>query len=947
MADDPVDRVRLARDRLIAAGVPDADRVVLQALALALHLGEFRAIATLPDLLGALGDLSHGPGRRDRSLCAAAPPATPALTRLWPAIVDLLAPAAPRDAEALGAAREALLGGARKGSGSYYTRPPLARAVARRTLARWLVDSSSGASSTDPPTTPTSPRDRADNFSTDTPADPANSRDRADNVSTDTPADPTSSRVALAEVPAVCDPAMGCGSLLLAAQALLAARFGLSAATLALHGVDSDPLAVDVSRFLLWRAAGAPAADLGLADRLVCGDSLVGAWTHELDRPVPPDMLRAALDRRAAVASPWPLHWELAFPQVFAAGGFTAVLANPPWDAIKPTTREFALLHGHARDPQDPRVAAAWQAYQARHAALSRWFQRSGQYRHQGRADRNAYKLFCERCLIILRPGGALGLLVPAGIYSDQQTAELRRLLLATCQWTHLYAFQNERFVFPGVDHRTKVAFVGATKDGPTTALRTRFRIGPGDSPTIAEIEADMLDESRYLARPAASLIIGSAVAEIRDARGADVFAAVHARTTPLMNRDAWNVRYAREFDMARDAALFPAVAAWEARGYRPDEYGHWLAGDWRSTADDAIRGRDGASAIALTAITGLAMPLLQGAQIHQHTSAARSWRCGTGLRATWDPVDPHRPWFGPQYLIDHTHARRSLAGTHVRVGYREVARSTDTRTLIAAVLPPFPAGHKVPNLLPGDGSPISALALCAELNSLCSDYAARARLGASSLTAAFLADIPVGAPTLAETLAPWAARLGLTHPRFAPLWLDPRLRALLPTRPWMDLWAVTPHERLRLRCLLDALVAHHRGLTPAAFAELVRGCDHPAAALRQTSFTRTLDPKGFWRVDRDRDPELRLPVLALRAFNDLCARGPDAFVADDGWQLPTTLRLADLGLGHDARARELQPVAARLGSACPEVQVDDRARSWDACARHAARLAQLMAWTC
>ena len=32
---------------------------------------------------------------------------------------------------------------------------------------------------------------------------------------------------------------------------------------------------------------------------------------------------------------------------------------------------------------------------------------------------------------------------------------------------------------------------------------------------------------------------------------------------------------------------------------------------------------------------------------------------------------------------------QRSLAGTHVRVGYREVARSTDTRTLIAALSSP------------------------------------------------------------------------------------------------------------------------------------------------------------------------------------------------------------------------------------------------------------------
>ncbi|MBL9104274.1 MAG: hypothetical protein JNL82_25235, partial [Myxococcales bacterium] len=693
---------------------------------------------------------------------------------------------------------------------------------------------------------------------------------------------------------------------------------------------DSHDDAPPVPRDGDGAAAPVPLDNHGAAAPPVPRDS------HDAAPPALADGLRAALDAGVAGLTARPLHWPLVFPAVFAgaAPGFAAVLANPPWDALKPSAREFRAEHG----PDD----AAWRAHLAHHAARSRWF--AARYRHQGRADHNTYKLFVERCLQLLRPGGALGLLVPAGIYSDHATAGLRRLLLETCRWTHLYAFQNERFVFPGVDHRTKVAFVGATRGGATDALRTRFRVGPGDAPTPREIAADLLADAGYLARPLAALRAASptslAIAELRDERDAADFAAAHAGTAPLLGA-GWGVRYAREFDMARDAALFPAVAAWEERGYRADEYGHWLRGDWRPDRGDPshVRSLDGRHAIDPAAVAAIAVPLLQGAQIHQHTAAARAWRCGTGLRATWDPLPPHAARFAPQYLIDHAHARRSLAGARVRVGYREVCRSTDTRTLIAAVLPPFPAGHKVPNLLPGDGTLVQALALCAELASLCTDYTVRARLGASSLTAAFLADTAIGAPDRARALAPFAARLGLTHPRFAPLWQDPELRAMLPARPWRALWAVTPHERLRLRCILDALVAHHRGLAWSTFAALVAGCDHPAAALRRTSFTRGLDPRGFWRVDREHDPELRLPVLALAAYRDLCDRGLAAFLADDGWPLPASLRLADLGLGHDERARVAQPVAARLGPACPPGQVLE---DWDACARHSERLARL-----
>ena len=71
-----------------------------------------------------------------------------------------------------------------------------------------------------------------------------------------------------------------------------------------------------------------------------------------------------------------------------------------------------------------------------------------------------------------------------------------------------------------------------------------------------------------------------------------------------------------------------------------------------------------------------------------------------------------------------------------------------------------------------------------------------------------------------------------------------------------------------------------------------------------------------FWRVDREKAPELRHTVLTLIAFQDLQAHiasagnqrlGIKAFLTQNagaGWQLPETLRLADYGLGHDDRAQ-------------------------------------------
>ncbi len=192
------------------------------------------------------------------------------------------------------------------------------------------------------------------------------------------------------------------------------------------------------------------------------------------------------------------------------------------------------------------------------------------------------------------------------------------------------------------------------------------------------------------------------------------------------------------------------------------------------------------------------------------------------------------------------------------------------------------------------------------------------------------------------------AWQLSGTMLRWAPEWLIQGKRHDWPEPlPWRRLWAVTPHERLRLRSILDAVVAHLYGLDLDDFAWILRDCDHPAAQVCNKPFSRTLDPKGFWRVDKDKDPELRHPVLSLVAFHELKRAGLDAFLAQndgEGWSLPDTLRLADYGLGHDARAGEPQPVAARLGERFLPWQLEQGvAESWEECQRHAETIERIL----
>lgn len=155
---------------------------------------------------------------------------------------------------------------------------------------------------------------------------------------------------------------------------------------------------------------------------------------------------------------------------------------------------------------------------------------------------------------------------------------------------------------------------------------------------------------------------------------------------------------------------------------------------------------------------------------------------------------------------------------------------------------------------------------------------------------------------------------------------------------------------------MLDAILAVLYGLDRDDFTWLLKDCDHPKAHLADKAFCRRLDPKGFWRVDKTQDPELRHTVLSLAAFDDLqiaiaTASDRDAGIAafcdqneGDGWMLPETLCLADLGLTrtvdageYDERARTPQPVRSRLGERFLDWQLAQTPEeSWAECERHA-----------
>ncbi len=642
-------------------------------------------------------------------------------------------------------------------------------------------------------------------------------------------------------------------------------------------------------------------------------------------------------------------HWELEFPDVFrrSAHGFDAVLANPPWDTAKPYSKEFfsdhdplyrtygkqeALSEQKGLFQYEKQIERDWLLYQANFKSMGNWVKRTASpfgdpvvkkedafslrtgkqgaelhaiwrkrrakyhslldqqepFRYQGSADLNTYKLFLEVAYHLLRQHGYMGLLVPSGIYTDYGSADLRRLFLDKCNWSMLFCFINRQGIFD-IHNAFKFVALQVEKGGKTEQLQATFN---------QEALADLEQPEQYLfGYPRKQVNRFSpnslAIVEIQTAHDLAILEKLYSNTVLLGSQgiDGWQIQYAREFDMTNNSALFPPLPKWQEQGYQPDSYGHWINSDGE-----------------------IALPLYEGRMIGAFDPSSKGWVSGKGRTAVWNKIEPHEKVFGPQYLISRqTYEEKIGQLGRSKISFMSIGSATNARSMYAALIGDVPCGNSVSILSPEKHSVKYVLAVVSCLNSFTYDYGLRCRLGGINLNYFVISETPLLSPAslFQSCCAQLAAQLNLIMPSFAPQWLE--MRATYPRlaqQHWRKLWAITRHERLRLRCILDAIIAELYGLDYDDFAWILR--DDPT------------NPKGFWRVDKGKPKELRHTTLALAAFKRLKEVGLEEFQRED-WQFAPEI------------AEQLGP---RFTPWQEEGTIEE---SWAECEMHAQRLKELV----
>ncbi len=379
---------------------------------------------------------------------------------------------------------------------------------------------------------------------------------------------------------------------------------------------------------------------------------------------------------------------------------------------------------------------------------------------------------------------------------------------------------------------------------------------------------------------------------------------------------------------------------------------------------EGVILSREADAWIRETEIRDVALPLYEGRMIGQFDYSQKGWVRGKGRAAVWRDIPWERKQIEPQYLMAEKDYRRGVAKPDApKLLHMRIASGTNERTAVGAFCRGAPSGDTAAALYGRTTSDI--LILTCLLDSIAFDSVTRSRLAGLHFDYHVLEQNAVPRPShLLEALLPPATALMLTSPIVAPSSLllagatggaqsaatgllrplvtddsssrrtdlSPAATSELSERHRPPLQheqphsALTQHERLRCRVIVDALATALFGLDGSDFRSILADCDHPVSVSRGRASSR-LRAKAFWRVDKQRRPELRHTVLAQVVFTDLQRdikvadgnreAGIRSFLARNhgkGWLIPETLRLADYGLGHDDRAKEHQPVAAELG---------------------------------
>lgn len=579
-------------------------------------------------------------------------------------------------------------------------------------------------------------------------------------------------------------------------------------------------------------------------------------------------------------------------------GGFDVVLGNPPWERVKLQEKEWFA-------EREPEIASAANAsirkamikklkteqperYQNFKKDLrkaegeSHFLRNSRRYPLCGRGDINLYTIFAETNRSLLQPQGSVGCILPTGIATDANTQIFFQELIESRSLISFFDFQNQKKIFSEVAQTIRFAlFTAGSPLADHAPHETKFTF-------FAHTTEDLRDPERcFTLSPEEIALLNPntrTCPTFRTRADAELNKAIYRRI-PILIREKqdnkpetnlWGIKFGTMFHMANDSGLFHTRDQLEEQG------GHLKGNIFSTPAKNYL-------------------PLYEAKLLHHYDHRFASYKDDSGQGKKTETYniteaekdDPHkvvhpRYWIAEEHitaklrrkadvdntrtenadsaLFDHPQGTTALRKSDTddsilrsacqkscdsiqgwMLALRRIARATDQRTVIAALIPAAARGHKAavvtiqwpspfqktiytgarqiakvsPNLSEtADGNisrmPLSqvkaSLLLTANLNSMVLDFCARNAVGGTDLSYFYIKQFPVLSPStfLTDVFARTSAAafiipraLELSYTAWDMKGLAHDCGYFGPPFRWEE------ERRFLLRCELDALFFH------------------------------------------------------------------------------------------------------------------------------------------
>jgi hypothetical protein len=468
-------------------------------------------------------------------------------------------------------------------------------------------------------------------------------------------------------------------------------------------------------------------------------------------------------------------HWHLEFPGVFSvpedgradgdtgwSGGFSCVVGNPPWERVKIQDKEFfanagrtdieeaataairkKMIDGLAES--DPDLLRAYHAALRQSDGTAHLLLKSGRYPLTGQGDVNTYSVFAETMRTVTGPTGTAGIITPTGLATDKTTAPFFADTLSSRRLYAFYDFENEApKIFPDITNR--VRFAVTTMTGIERRVgRTRFAFLNRRISDVPERRFQLAADEVLRLNPNTGTL-----PMFRSRIDADITLGIYSRHPVLIRDDdpdgnPWGLSFATLFHMANDSGLF----------HRPDDLTDAEFNGWSYT-------RDGKEYV----------PLYEAKMLSHFDHRFSTYRGATQAQLNKGSLprltdaehdDPNCEALS-RYWVERSEVSAALGERWDRdwlFGWRNIARASDSRTLVSSVLPATAINHAFPLAFPE--LPSHAQFLHALWSTLAFDYIVRQKLSGSNMTYTTLQQFACPIPSAFDQHCLWhrSATLG------------------------------------------------------------------------------------------------------------------------------------------------------------------------------------------